>query len=424
MCIHCGRNSDNRVTICKNVFENEGFITYGVHFEKTELCICPHCLEKYYRKTRDKYYVSLYDRGFCVDGKFCSHKYIERESKLGNIYYCVRCQIWHKVANRPVYTVKDHDSSVVFSMCENGYHHLVGVCECCGEPMMRALSWEYDDCTYCASCYKARTKYKIKSYHERVELQWYDDTSTPQPRDKSKPYFGFELEIGAGGESDSASEEVIKLFDEEVYTMHDGSIEEGFEIISHPHTEKALFDIDYDTILKEISRMGYRSHDISCCGLHLHIGREMFKTRNALAKMLYFYENNKDDILRFSRRKLPQLNRWSSFYSPFDEELALDECYEILNSYDQNGDHDDRYKAVNLQRTSTVEIRCMRGTLLPSTFRATLDFIITVAKNSNKISERDLDNIDKWLDGISDETKEYMKQRDCFGYTNITEEVL
>lgn len=422
ICIHCGESEDVRnVTVYENKYENEGFLTYGVHFEKTERCICQRCLDKHYRKTRLKYYVSIYDAGFCVDGKYYTHQYIERESKLGNIYYCVRCGIWHKISNRPVFTIKDGDS--VYSMCENGYRHMVSICECCGEPTLRMNSYDYNGKTYCRQCYQDRTKYKIKSYHEHIDLKWYDDNNEPTDRQRGTPYFGFELEVGAGGESDSASEEVIKMFDEEVYTMHDGSIEDGFEIISHPHTEKALFNMPYDDVFKRLADMGYLSHNISCCGLHLHIGREMFKTRNALAKMLYFYENNKDDLLRFSRRRLGQLNRWSAFYSPFDEGLSMDDCYTIIDSYDQRGDHDDRYKAVNLQRTSTVEIRCMRGTLLPSTFRATLDFIITIAKNSNTISELDIDDTSKWLEGVKEETINYMKQRDCFGYTNITEEV-
>lgn len=421
-CIHCGTYEDvKKVTVYKNEYDNEGFVTYGVHFEKTEQCICQRCLDKHYRKTRLKYYVSVYDAGFCVDGKYYTHQYIERESKLGNIYYCLRCGIWHKTSNRPVFTVKDGDR--VFSMCENGYRNMVCICDCCGEPTLRMNSYDYNDKTFCRQCYQDRTKYMIKSYHEHIDLKWYDDNNEPTDRQRGTPYFGFELEVGAGGESDSASEEVIKMFDEEVYTMHDGSIEEGFEIISHPHTEKALFNMPYDDVFKRLADMGYLSHNISCCGLHLHIGREMFKTQNALAKMIYFYENNKDDILKFSRRKLGQLNRWSAFYSPFEGEVSMDDCYEIIGSYDKNGDHDDRYKAVNLQRTSTVEIRCMRGTLLPSTFRATLDFIITIAKNSNTISEIDIDNTSKWLEGMKEETINYMKQRNCFGYTNITEEV-
>lgn len=420
-CILChGRNDLEEITLARSESLNSGFRCYGVKYNTTKVFVCKRCLEREFRKISKNVYIRIYDKGFCLDGEYSTASRLQNNP---DVYFCSMCGIYHKVSNRPKFSIQD-DNGITFNMCELGYSNMVTICTRCGKAFLSNNIFIYNTEGYCDNCYKSIMKYKIKGYHERVDLSWYnkvEDKNIALRRNPSIPYFGFELEIGAGGERDDISQKVIEELNEEVYTMHDGSIDSGFEIISHPHTEDALYNLPYDNVFRNLSMIGYRSHDIGCCGLHLHIGREMFNSQESLAKMLYFYENNKQDIMRFSRRSAAQLDRWAAFYS-YDEGVSLSDCYAILNDYDEGDCHDDRYKAVNLQRSSTVEIRCMRGTLNPHTFRATLDFIITVAKNSNNISKEDIDNIDLWLDGIKQETKDYMMIRGCFGYHNDNDE--
>ena len=78
------------------------------------------------------------------------------------------------------------------------------------------------------------------------------------------------------------------------------------------------------------------------------------------------------------------------------------------------GGHSCRYKCVNVTNRNTVEIRIMRGTLKLSTFLATLDFIITVAKNANNISWENINDWKLWLEGLKDETVDYLLDRRAF----------
>jgi hypothetical protein len=374
-------------------------------------------------------YTSLNSNYNCIDGKWYSNRYVK--SCIGNneIFFCNSCKCWHRVDKYEkieiIYPTDCGNNTVYY--CENGVDVSCIRCEDCGTYIPRGSSYTTSNRgigkKVCYACYKRRQKYRIKSYHESVNLEWYDKkdergNNTHSKRERGKPYFGFELEIGRGGETDENSEIAIMELKEEVYTMHDGSIDSGFEIISHPHSEEALYNLPYDTAFKKLVHKGYRSHDINTCGLHLHIGRELFKGEEAIAKMIYFYEKNKEDILKFSRRKKDQINRWASFYSNWSIKPTKDFCFSIIDDYDKRGMHDARYKAINLQGRSTVEVRLMKGTLMPDTFRATLDFMITIANNSNKVSWEDIDNNEKWLEGIKENTIKYMSKRKCFGYTD------
>ena len=247
--------------------------------------------------------------------------------------------------------------------------------------------------------------------------------------------YGVELEVGNGGEKDTESEQVVKLLDEEVYTMHDGSIFReadyedgdayecgGFEIITYPHTEKALLNMKWERTFKHLLRHNYRSHDIKSCGLHMHISRTLFKDDDAIMKMMCFYEMNYEDVCNFARRRKQDATRWANTYNSLDWLSGADAekiCTSIFNTfsrYNKCGYHDMRYRCVNITKNNTVEVRIMRGTLNLATFYATLDFLIKIAKKANEISWDEVleNNIDKWFEDFDDSTFEYMKSRGCF----------
>ena len=93
----------------------------------------------------------------------------------------------------------------------------------------------------------------------------------------------------------------------------------------------------------------------------------------------------------------------------------MEECKRIFRNYTTRyRGHSYRYKAVNLQNRSTVEVRLMRGSIKYETFMSSLKFVIAIAKRSNTIKEEDLSDYTKWLEGIDEETINYMKERQCF----------
>lgn len=344
-----------------------------------------------------------------VDGKFVS-----RTMLTDNDFYCDYCHEYHNMINTPSF-----DTVGGGKICERVCKQYFKRCKMCGvydrTDNIHFLSYSDHDCL-CHDCYRKIEKYRIKGYHNTPLLVGYEyDKETGKNEQRTMENFkgyGIELEIDNGGEDNITSKDIIQLLDEEVYTMHDGSINNGFEIITHPHTEEALYNMNWADTFKWLLKKGYRSHDVNTCGLHMHISRKLFKDNDAICKMMYFYEKFRNDIVKISRRTSDKVDRWAGFYlSPTTVNKAKLES--IFDAYNFAG-HSSRYKCVNLTNRNTIEIRIMKGTLKIETFLATLDFIITVAKNANEISWEDINNQELWLKGLKDSTVDYLIIRKAF----------
>ena len=173
--------------------------------------------------------------------------------------------------------------------------------------------------------------------------------------------------------------------------------------------------MNWENTFKELILNGYMSHDSNHCGLHVHMTRSMF-TKEMIIKLIYFYEKYWDELIKFSRRDDNRASRWSGKY----DAMSLSDCEQVYNTMNNRNRHDWRYKAVNLQKPATIEFRLMRGTLNYKSFMACVEFVVKVAENSSKVT--DVDNLSQWLDGLSDNCKEYMGKRKCFGYDTKSQE--
>ena len=61
-----------------------------------------------------------------------------------------------------------------------------------------------------------------------------------------------------------ALKSIATLHEENIYIKSDGSLEDGFEIVSHPMTlEYHTEEMNWKEVLREAVSMGYRSHQTS-----------------------------------------------------------------------------------------------------------------------------------------------------------------
>ena len=233
----------------------------------------------------------------------------------------------------------------------------------------------------------------------------------------NEPHFGIELEVDDGDDCDDCDNLVNTLNDfllDHAYYMHDGSLDCGVEIITQPHTLDEFYKLPWDKILTVCKNKGFRSHDAKTCGLHMHVSRSLFKDQDAIYRIIYFYEHYINDILKMSRRTHSQMEQWAATYNWGNKTFAelLSES-NILSDYNY-GNHSDRYHAVNLTNSNTIEFRLMRGTLNYKTFMATIDFLWTTANNAATMTNDDVTNVAKYLKGIKKETLEYLHSRNAF----------
>src|SRR5699024_10405166 len=133
-------------------------------------------------------------------------------------------------------------------------------------------------------------------------------------------FFGVELEIDGGGETGSKASRLLEIANSSgrslLYVKHDGSLDDGLELVSHPmslsfHTE----EMPWKEILRQAACLGYTSHQARTCGLHVHVNRTALgdtetEQEPVIARILFFVENHWNELLRFSRRTRSQMEQW------------------------------------------------------------------------------------------------------------------
>jgi hypothetical protein len=89
---------------------------------------------------------------------------------------------------------------------------------------------------------------------------------------------GVELEFDCGGENNENAKSLLDIANkngEHIYCKHDGSLNEGFEIVSHPMTlDYHLHEMKWCEVMEEALSLDYLSHNTSTCSLHIHVNRD------------------------------------------------------------------------------------------------------------------------------------------------------
>lgn len=220
--------------------------------------------------------------------------------------------------------------------------------------------------------------------HDGDYQYFYNKDETPR---QDALLMGFELEVDTNDdeydydENIDCADEVESILPRNfVRFEEDGSLSHGFEIITQPASfnyHMSLFNTDiYIQMCRAISNHGLTSHDNGNCGLHIHINKKYFgkSLDSASAKLLFIFERYWDNLKKFSRRSSEQwCHRYlSGGYSGYRNISSVIKAAKLH--------HIDRYFAVNLSNTDTIEIRLWRGTLNPATLKATIKLTARLAQ--------------------------------------------
>lgn len=117
--------------------------------------------------------------------------------------------------------------------------------------------------------------------HRETSYRYIHDYSykpDPEFKGEGKRYFGVELEVDYGG-NDNAKEvlDIANYDKENIYIKSDGSLDDGFEIVTHPMTLNYYINLmPWEEVMRKLIRMGYKSHKAGTCSLHIHINRTAF----------------------------------------------------------------------------------------------------------------------------------------------------
>ena len=286
-------------------------------------------------------------------------------------------------------------------------------CEECGRIIYDNDAYWHGDYPYCSSCYDELDT-DIQEYSFKPDPIFYGDGTR---------FFGVELEVDCAGKDEDCARKIkeqANLRCEHIYIKSDGSLDDGFEIVTHPMTlDYHLHEMPWAAILHEAVRLGYKSHMTSTCGLHVHVNRDCLgETRDeqeeVIERILYFVELHWNEIFIFSRRSQHNLNRWAARYG-YENSGKM-----IMEKAKKGGNG--RYAAVNLCPYLTIEFRLFRGTLKLNTLYATLQFVNRIVDTALTMTESEIAD-QSWSDFVQTITEseliKYLKERKLY----VNEEV-
>lgn len=422
--------------------------TYTNDLRRTECGddICEDCVENYTitcascgdivytdnaitSESGDRYCESCYDEIFieCAD---CGDE-VDRDDAYSDDhdYYCSHC--YHEryatcdCCGSRIYRDEAYFDPWGDSLCESCFHDEYTECYQCGRTIRQEDSYVDEDGNYyCQNCEGSYANTRsINNYSYKPRPVFFGDND-------NEKYFGIELEIEGAGRDSVNARELIEIinegyrFNEVVYVKYDGSVDTGFEFVTHPLSYEFALNMPWKKMFKRAIEMGYRGHDRGNCGLHIHISRKAFgddheSQDDGIMNVLYIVEKFWDEMVKFSRRTQGQLERWASRYGLFPPRTLLEKAK-----------YSARYRAVNLNNTHTIELRFFRGTLKYNTFIATLQFVNHIV---NVAIEKDIEDIQQmsWNEFIEyndfvfnhDEFRTYLEERGMWEERGVVEQL-
>lgn len=323
--------------------------------------------------------------------------------------YCEECleevTVQCDYCGRRIYRDNDEGDEHI-SLCSRCYSDHYVACDRCGRLIRNEDAYYEDDdedTPYCNHCFQNITW--IHSYNYKPDPVFFGD---------GKRYFGVELEVDRGGEIHGNARRVTELAPEQIYCKHDGSLDDGLEIVTHPMTlDYHCNQMPWQNIVDLLKEMGYRSHQTTTAGLHVHVNRSSLgdtydQQEETIARILFFVEKHWDELVKFSRRTLSQLERWANRYGYKD-------CPKDILKTAKGGYG--RYASVNLCNDATIEFRFFRGTLKYNTIIAALQLVNRICDAAFCLSDEELKPL-SWTSFVAGCTEpeliQYLKERKLY----------
>jgi hypothetical protein len=188
------------------------------------------------------------------------------------------------------------------------------------------------------------------------------------------------------------------LFGGHVYLKDDGSLNDGFEIVTHPHTlTEYQTNFNWDALSK-LKNQGLRSWNTSTCGLHVHVSREAFAVEGVRLSYEQRILRRQAHELRFMKliydneRQVCRIaGRGGNHYASFMDKGKL--VNKVKRGVQQNG----RYSAVNTDNDNTLEVRVFKGSLRPERVLSALEFVTASVEYTRDLPINGKNNALSWL---------------------------
>ena len=298
-------------------------------------------------------------------------------------YYCDRCE---EMSSDCGYYIQDrgtnwcdHCASYYATWCDECEHYTEDGCESCNGDTYGGTRVVHD------YSYRPDPVFHFAKDNERL-------------------FFGFELEMELGylrGEAAKFAYDALEP-DDYAYLKNDGSLEDGFELVTHPMSFDFLMDNEaseevWDTIENLRSKYGARSFHTKTCGFHIHISRTGFKGGAHMHRFLNLVYSNPTFYSKLAGRKSDQ---WAKFddvyrhhYDPTNDKHSVVKALKDKLLFDRRyGNDTDRYSAINTRNVHTLEMRIFKGTMNRNALKAHIQLAHASVEYTRDLSVSDVKN--------------------------------
>lgn len=305
-------------------------------------------------------------------------------------------------------SVEGDDFFICQDCCDDYYHY----CSRCGHLVHDEEAYDHNGDVYCPSCWedvRDSLEGPIHPYEYKPEPIFYGEGPL---------YLGVELEIDGGGEDDCNAEEIFNVgnaLEPLIYLKHDGSLNMGLEIVTHPMSlDYHRTRMPWQDVIDKAKQLGYTSHNAGTCGLHVHVSKDALGNTIAaqdktISKILLFVEQHWNELFTFSRRTRAQMEEWACRYGYSEDPLK------ILDSAKRAY----RHSCINVNSGNTIEFRIFRGTLKYNTLIATLELVQCIVAFALEHDSKYISRC-SWLDFVQNlkastpELITYLKERSLY----------
>ena len=305
---------------------------------------------------------------------------------------------------------------------ENGGRDNYSTCPECDDIFRSDSGSWFNDRLYCAGCHDNY----VWHCGECDEEQWdgnghdcqdygddddnngsihsYSYRPSPAFFGKGQYHLGFELEVEARNNSRYEGASMVQeALGSHAYMKDDGSLSDGFEVVTHPHTleeYQTKFNWEFTSKLK---REGYRSWNTDTCGLHVHVSRTAFGTganiwdcsgseRDQIILKRQAHELRFMKLIYDNQRQVERIaGRSGNHFATFQDKGKLVSKLKFGNQ--TNG----RYSAINTENDATLEVRVFKGSLRKERVLSALEFVTASVEYTRDLKVTSKNQALTWL---------------------------
>lgn len=322
-----------------------------VHHSSEDTLLCNECLQVC---NRCDDFGDINDSFYAIDNEMWCESCTENHAS-----WCGSCE---EYSAETCYYISDRSDN----WCQRCTEDYATWCEWCDE-------YNRDGCDSCDD------SDDVDNDGERLvhDYSYHPDPIFHSTEDNARLFFGMEIEVEAvGNRKDSAQYTYNRLEVENslAYLKNDSSLNNGFEIVTHPMTYDFFTNQadEFWLTLDELkNKYGLKSWSTRTCGLHIHISRSGFSGGAHMHRFLNLVYSNQEFYEAMAGRSS---SNWAKFddatkYNPDKNSWGKSFAHKLG---DPTQTSSERYSAVNTNNRHTLEMRIWRGSINSSNVRGAL----------------------------------------------------